>query len=242
MQSSINGKTVIRQLKALATLDVEKTSQRRGIPASQLLGVSTAELRKAAKRIGPNMELAEELWSSTFHEARLVAILIYPPSEVSEGQLDRWLNTIDSWDLCDQFAKNLAAKAPEPDKFISKWAGQQPLYTKRAALAVMANVCLRTADLDNATLELFATIIDKTSTDDRQHARQACCWALRELGKINDHAHERAISVALELIESTDSNSAWVGRCAYKELETLVKVPERRRLLSSKSKTADRYG
>ncbi len=221
---------------------MEKTSKRRGIPTSALLGVSTADLRKAAKRIGPNRVLAEELWTSNFHEARLIAILIYPSSELSEGQLDKWLDTINSWDLCDQFAKHLASKAPEAHALISKWAVQQSLYTRRAALAVMANVCMRTADLDDATTERFASIIEDTSTDDRQHVKQACCWALRELGKINDSAHERAIHVALELIETTDKSSAWVGRCAYKELETLVKVPERRRLLSRKSKTASKHG
>ena len=239
---STSSKIVIQQLQALASLDVEKTAQRRGIPTSALLGVATAELRKAAKRIGPNEALAEELWTSTFHEARVIAVLIFPSSAVSEGQLDRWLDTINSWDLCDQFAKHLASKVPEVDGLILRWAVQQSLYTRRAALAVIANVCMRTAELNDATIERFVSIIENTSIDDRRHVKQACCWALRELGKINDSAHERAIHVALELIESADKSSAWVGRCAYKELETLVKVPERRRLLPRKSKSAGKHG
>jgi hypothetical protein len=39
------------------------------------------------------------------------------------------------------------------------------------------------------------------------------------------------------LLEATGATSRWVGRDAMRELESLIKVRERGRLLASKSKT-----
>ena len=71
--------------------------------------------------------------------------------------------------------------------------------------------------------------------DPRPHVRQAASWALRSIGKRDTACRERALSVAVELLETEDITKRWVGRDAMRELERLIVVPERRRLLNSRS-------
>ena len=123
----------------------------------------------------------------------------------------------------------------------AKLGGLLDLYTKRAGLAVIANLCMRAMSFDAETTSAIRNIIEDTADDHRDHIRQASCWALREFGKSNPDSHEQACLIALELIESGHTTRAWVGRCAYRELETLIKIPERRRLISRNSKTARKY-
>lgn len=228
---------VVNQLRKLATKDVAATAKRRGIPPSKLLGVGTADIRKTAKTMTGDLRLAEALWASEYHEAKLLAVLLHPPKAVSQARLHRWVVDIYSWDLCDHFCKHLALRSADVMGLIATWSRRRELYVRRAALALIANYCMRSDSLTDVQLEALVGHITDTSSDDRKHVRQACCWALRELGKIDDAAHDKAIHAALEMLESDDKNTVWVGRCAYRELENLVKVPQRRRLLTRKSKT-----
>ena len=228
---------IIRELRSLATKDTTKMAVKRRVPTKQLLGVSTGEIRNLAKRLGENAIVAEQLWNEPIHELRLLAILMFPADRLTTPQLNRWVRKIDSWGLCDKFAKILAVKSSEAIALIAQWSSSEQLYIRRAGLALLANYCMKARELDQSLLEAWRPLITETSRDDRPHVRQACCWALRELGKINDNTHDHAITLALELIDSGTRDQAWVGRCAHKELETLTKVPQRRRLISANSKT-----
>ena len=120
--------------------------------------------------------------------------------------------------------------------FVWRWAERTDLYAKRAAFALLAQLALRDQALDDDELEPFLQLIFAGAEDPRRHVRQAVSWALRAIGKRNASCHERALAVALELIEGETTARRWVGRHALRELQTLVKVPERTLLLTSKSK------
>lgn len=241
MRGLIDTDSVLRKLQSMASKDLHQLSERRGVPVENLLGVSTADIRRLAKKLGKDKELAESLWDSRFHEARLLATLIFPPDSMSLDQLHRWVKTIDSWDTCDQFAKNLASKWSEVASVIPDWLSSEAVYVRRVALATIANYCMKSSSLPEAHAVFFLSAIEESASDGHQHVKQASCWALREFGKIDDGMHEQAIYVALQLKASNNRYRAWVGRCAYKELELLVSVPDRRRLISRKSKTAAKY-
>ena len=53
---------------------------RYGINTEGTLGVSVVVIRGLAKQAGRSHELAEELWQSGIHEARILATLVDPPA------------------------------------------------------------------------------------------------------------------------------------------------------------------
>jgi 3-methyladenine DNA glycosylase AlkD len=105
--------TVDRILAELESLGVEENRAgmaRFGIHVEEAYGISIPVLRKMAKDIGADHELAQALWDTGMHEARILASMIDDPSQVSEAQMEAWVKDFNSWDLCDQVCGNLFDK------------------------------------------------------------------------------------------------------------------------------------
>jgi 3-methyladenine DNA glycosylase AlkD len=138
--------------------------------------------------------------------------------------------------LCDHLCGELVCKRPDAAWFVRRWSQSTEVYTKRAAFAVIAQSSARANSLDDERLDEFLGLIFDGANDPRRHVRQAVSWALRAIGKCSVAWHDRALAAASELMQSDNAAQRWVGGDAMRELETLVKVPERRLLLTSKSK------
>lgn len=232
---------IIEQLKTRSSKDAADVAQKRMVPVEAVIGVSTRDVRALAKKTANDLTLAEELWSSPFIEAKAFAIMVLPLNLIDDALIEAWVAQINDWSTCDLFVKTIMMSRPDAISWGVKWAGDPHLYIKRAGLALIANICMKTdAFTDDVSTSIVSTI-RQAAVDDRNHVRQASCWALREFGKSNIESHEQACILALELIESGHAEMAWVGKCAYRELENLIKIPERRRLISRKSKTGKKY-
>ena len=98
---------------------------RYGINSKDTLGVSIPVIRGLAKQAGRSHELAEELWQSGIHEARILATLVDDHASVTRSQMNRWARDLDSWDVCDQLCSNLFRYTPFAfDKAAGQTKGQ----------------------------------------------------------------------------------------------------------------------
>lgn len=192
--------------------------------------------QKTGKKIGVSHDLAKDLWNTGYHEARLLAILIMDTKSVDFSFLDGLMKDIISWDLCDHICKNLIIKLPDYDYLIQSWCDDSRLYYKRAVFSLIATTVLHNKNIGNENIEKYLDIIKHHSDDNRMHVKKAISWALREIGKKDHDFQEKAMMIAYELCASSNKNKIWIGKNALKELETLVSVKERGRLISSNSK------
>src|SRR5438093_10472996 len=103
---------VLRELRSHANPRNVAGMARFGINPNGTLGISVAVLRKLARRIGRDHQLAQQLWASGIHEARILAALIDTPESVTVRQMESWVKDFDSWDVCDQCCGNLFDKTP----------------------------------------------------------------------------------------------------------------------------------
>jgi 3-methyladenine DNA glycosylase AlkD len=78
---------ILKQLKCSANPEGVAGMARFGINPENTYGVSIPVLRKMAKQIGKNHLLAEKLWNSGIHEARILAGMIDLPIRVTEPAL-----------------------------------------------------------------------------------------------------------------------------------------------------------
>jgi len=85
---------------------------RYGIRTDHAVGVTVTELRRLARGLRPDHELAAALWTSGVHEARILASLVDDPDLVTEAQMDAWVSALDSWDVCDAVCGNLFDRTP----------------------------------------------------------------------------------------------------------------------------------
>jgi 3-methyladenine DNA glycosylase AlkD len=202
-----------------------------GIVGSGRLGVSVPDLRKIAKNIGKDHQLALELWETGIPDAMILAGMIAEPDKLTEAQMEDWVVDINSWDVCDQVCMNLFEKTPLAEKKIYEWSLRKEEFVRRTAYALIA--CLAWHDkaaIDEKFIQYFPVIIEG-ATDERNYVKKAVNWALRNIGKRNLTLNQAAIEVARE-IRGIDSKSAhWIASDAIRELESeKVQVRLRKRL------------
>src|SRR5664279_3427440 len=100
------------ELSAKASAESRAGMERYGINVDHAFGVSVYELRRLAKALGTDHELALALWETGNHEARVLASMVDDPAAVTESQMEAWAATFESWDVCDQVTSNLFDKTP----------------------------------------------------------------------------------------------------------------------------------
>lgn len=224
---------IIQELKSNASEKYRANVVKMGIPAEHSIGVSTAVVRAMAKKTGKSKELANELWDSGYHEAKLLAVLVFDKRAISHEKIERLMDDVHSWDLCDHLCKNLIIKLKNYGAFITQWVGSTHTYKKRAAFTLIASSAIHSKSVTDDTLDDYLRIIETYSDCEQEHVKKAVSWALREIGKRNFAYAEKAILLAHEMKECGNKTQAWIAKDALKELETLVKVAERGRLISS---------
>lgn len=217
---------VIEQLKRASKPESLPGMSRFGIRVERALGVSIPDLRKLARRIGRNHALAQDLWSTGIHEARILAAMVDDPGKVTARQMDLWVGDFDSWDLCDQCCMNLFDKTPFAYRKALAWSRRKKEFVKRAAFALMACLAVHDKHASNEPFEDFLAAIRRESFDGRNFVMKAVNWALRQIGKRNRELNRSALKKARE-IQRFDSKSAkWVASDAIREL-TAVRISKR---------------
>jgi 3-methyladenine DNA glycosylase AlkD len=215
MQSSEN---VLQRIKSVATSESLKGMGRFGINTKRAYGVSIPHLRSLAKEIGKNHVLAQELWASQIHEARILASMIDDPLSVTDDQMEEWVNDFDSWDLCDQVCGNLFCYSKMAFEKAVAWSVREEEYVRRAGYALMAYIALHDKNAANKKFLEFLSIIEADSIDDRNFVKKAVNWALRQIGKRNPYLNKAAVATA-EKVQKKDSKAAkWIAADALREL------------------------
>jgi 3-methyladenine DNA glycosylase AlkD len=81
-------------LKSHSTKRTLEGMARYGIPSDNAFGVSVADIRALAKRLGQNHELAAALWDTGWYEARMLTSFVDEPARVTPAQMDRWVSRL----------------------------------------------------------------------------------------------------------------------------------------------------
>ena len=210
---------IIRRLKSKTNPKNVEGMAKFGIrPNSKVLGISIYEIRKIAKEIGTNHQLAIKLWNSKLHEAKLLAGMVDDPRKVTDQQMETWVKDFDSWDIVDQTCSNLIDKTPMAYRKAFEWPKRDKEFVKRAGFVLMATLSVHDKKASDAKLEKFFPVILDGATDERNFVKKAVNWALRQIGKRNKNLNKKAIKLAKE-IEKIDSKSArWIAKDALREL------------------------
>lgn len=181
-------------------------------------GVPIPVLRQIAKETGKNHLLAQRLWSSGVHEARILASMIDSPENVTEEQMESWVEEFDTWDICDQCCSNLFDKTGFAVRKATEWSKRDEEFVKRAGFVLMATMAVHDKNAEDETFLKFLPIIKKGAVDERNFVKKAVNWALRQIGKRNQNLNGYAIKAARD-IKNMDSKSAkWIASDAIREL------------------------
>jgi len=210
---------VLTRLKKLANPKNVAEMARFGISPKGTVGISIPNLRRLAREIGRDHELALRLWKSGFHEARILAGFVADPATLTEAQAEQWVNDFDSWDVCDQVVA-LLEQVPFARKKIRQWAASDREFVKRAAFAMIAGLAVHDKAAADAQFEPFLRLVRRASTDDRNFIKKAVNWALRSIGKRNRQLNLRAVAVAKQIARIDSPAARWIAADALRELRS----------------------
>lgn len=255
---------ILAELSALGSERNRAGMARYGINVERAFGVSVMVLRKMARRWRRDHTLAQALWASGNHEARLLACFVDDPAQVTEAQMEAWARDFDSWDLCDQAATQWcrsgkagpprsarpAGCAPsacssrlDPSAFgwakAKDWANRDEEFVKRAAFSMMAGLATHDKVAPDAAFTRLLPLIARGAFDERNFVKKAVNWALRGIGKRNLVLHGRALACAERILAQAErrdpkSPEARAARWVAKDAIRELNAPKTRAAVAAR--------
>lgn len=239
MDTKMQAVEILEQLRGMTNETNRAGMARYGINVENAFGISIYVLRPMAKAIGRNHELAQHLWATGNHEARLLACFVDDPKLVTEAQMEAWALDFDSWDLCDQATTSLFDLNPLAWKKVVEWAARPEEWVRRAAFSTMAGLAHHDKRAADAQFLALLPLIQDAAYDPRNFVKKAVNWALRDIGKRNLTLHPHAVACAQQILDAANQRAGgpkggdaearaarWVATDALKEL-TSQKVLDR---------------
>lgn len=215
---SAKAKQILARFKSLKNSKNIAGMARFGIATDKAFGIKHPILKKIAKEIGKDHELAVELWDSGYHEARIIAPLIADPKAFTEKQADAWVEDINSWDICDGFTGNLVDRTPYAWDKVFEWAKSEEEFVRRAGFALMAWLAVHDKKATDKDFASLFPVITRYSTDGRNYVKKAVNWALRQIGKRSLALNKQAVKASKEIAKIDSKSARWIGKDALKEL------------------------
>ncbi len=214
---------MIRRIKRFSSASFKKQmAEKFGICTDKALGTPVTTLRILVKGLPrPDQELADALWASDIHEARIMASMLADPAQMTREKLDAWAKELNSWDICDLCAGNLFSKVKNPLKLAERWIKREEEFVRRAGFAVVCVLAAPRAKTKDEDLIKMFPLIKNHACDPRPMVHKAVNWALRNIGKKNPRLTLPAITCAEEILDLyADNKSArWVATNALWELK-----------------------
>ena len=211
---------VIKQLKSMFNKKNVEGMARYGINPHNNLGISIYNLRPLSKEIGKDHNLALKLWDSGIHDARLLAVFIDDPLQVTSKQMYSWAEDFDSWDICDQACTSLFDLSPFAWEKIFQWSKHDKEFVKRGAFSLIAGLAVHDKKAHDKMFEQLFPIIIMESNDDRNYVKKAVNWALRNIGKRNSVLNKKAIVTAKNILKVDSKTARWIANDAIRELSS----------------------
>ncbi len=211
---------VIERLRSKARPDQLEGMARYGIVVERRLGVSVPDMRKIAKELGQDHNLALELWNTGMAEARITAAMIDDSKKLTEKQMEDWVKDINSWDVCDQVCMNLFEKSPLAWRKIIEWSDREEEFVKRAAFALIACLAWHDKTVEDERFIGLLPVIMQGAKDERNFVKKAVNWALRNIGKRNLNLNKAAMNTARQIQRIDSKPARWIASNTIRELES----------------------
>ena len=102
-------------------------------------GIGLTKLRKLAKQIGKNHDLALQLWESDIYDARIIALLIDDPKQITIEQAERQVENLNQGYLAHVFSACGAplSKTPFADELAMEWINSEDSNRRRCSYGII---------------------------------------------------------------------------------------------------------
>ena len=187
-------KEVLQELESLGTEQNRKVYKRHGV-GDNVFGVSYAELGKLKKRIKVDHDLAQKLWATGNHDARILATMIADPAQATDKLLESWAKDLFNYVLTNALSI-FASQTPLAPKKAEKWTKAKGEWIASAGWNLLGGVAMRNKDLPDDYFENVLAVIERDIHSSRNRVKHAMNGALIAIGMRNDNLEKKALAAA----------------------------------------------
>jgi len=166
-------------------------------------GIGLTRLRKLAKQIGRDHELAAELWGSDVYDARVVGLLVDDPKKVTREQAERQVEELHHGMLAHVFASCDAtlAKTPFVVELAEDWIADEDIQRRRCGYGLLYEISKdkRKKAPDEASFKRHIEHIRDSQAEQPRCLRMAMGLAVMGMGKRSKELNAAARVVAEEM-------------------------------------------
>ena len=148
--------TALTELERRGSEKTRLTYRRHGVLGDQF-GVSYADLKLLKKTIKTDQALAETLWASGNHDARILATMIADPKAITREVLESWSRDAVNYVLMDAIAGVMAA-SPHARSLMERWMASDDEWLGGAGWSIAARLAGTAEISDEEARQFFETI------------------------------------------------------------------------------------
>jgi 3-methyladenine DNA glycosylase AlkD len=208
----MNYKDLMQELKSFGTEQTCKTLKRHGVQ-DELYGVSYAHFGALKKKIKVDHELAQQLWESGVHDARILATMIADPAQGS-SLVDQWVKDVSSYVITDALATFAAQNSPDPKK-IEKWMKSKDEWIGCFGWSLFAQLARKDGPFSDEALEQYLDTIERDIHQAKNRVKHSMNSAVISIGVRNEKLQKKALATA-----------ARIGKVEVDHGETDCKTPD----------------
>ena len=198
---------VLQTLESLGSEQARKTYGRHGVKGP-LYGVSYTDLNKLAKKLKTNQSLAEALWSSGNHDARILALMIADPKQATNPLLGNWITNLSDYVVTDALSVYVG-KTPIARENMEAWTQSPEEWVSTVGWNVLAALATTDQILPDAYLEPYILIIERDIHVSKNRTRYAMNNALIAIGlraTLQQKALEAAARIGKVIVDHGATN------------------------------------
>lgn len=190
-------KEIFSQFKALSNEKMVALNTKNGASAGNQFGVKLGDIRNIAKKFKSNHKLALELWKTKNIDARLLAILILKPKELSVKELDKMVISLVFPQVSDWFNAYILKDHPDKELLREEWMNSNNVWAARSGWSLTAGKVAK--DAAGLNLEKLLDRIEKEMPVAAPEVQWTMNTTLAYIGIYHPKQRDRAIKIAEKL-------------------------------------------
>lgn len=163
-------------------------------------GIGLTQLRKLAKQVGKDHDLAEALWKSDVYDAKTIAILIDDPKKMTRAQVEKKLGGVQSWVMAYVFCSCDAplSKTPFVREMALEWIESKDDLRRRCGYLLLAELSKNRKDpaITDKLFEPYIDRIKRTIKKEENFVKDAMNVLIFAVGKRSPALNKKAIAAA----------------------------------------------
>jgi len=211
----VTEKEVLQELRGLGTAQNRKVYRRHGV-TGDAFGVSYANMAKLTKKIKTDHDLAQKLWSSGNHDARILATFIVDTERMDKRLINSWAKDLSNYVITDAFVQAVSRTVFAQSK-MEQWNKAKNEWIASAGWQLLGYLAMNEHGLSDRFFEEYLTIIKRDIHSQKNRVRYAMNNALIAIGARTDTLEKKALSIADK-----------IGKVVVDHGETNCKTPDAR--------------